>query len=193
MIKKIDETGSTVHATGAGRLRTARCDDNINRVESRRQTGTHSTQRKISREFGISRPTVQRILKKDLRLRCFKKRRATELTEANKLARLRRARQLLRKYPASLVNVIVFTDEKVFTVARPSNTQNDRGMGVAGVKFWVSPLSGVVALTTHSHGYFSCISIFRPSSFPPYFLFLLFPFLISAPPPSFPQRGEQET
>jgi len=58
---------------------------------------------------------------------CFKKCRATELTEVNKLTRLRCAQPLLRKYPASLVNFIVFTDEKVFTVARPSsNTQNDR-------------------------------------------------------------------
>jgi len=62
--------------------------------------------------LGISQPTVQGILKKDLRLRCFKKRRATELMEANKVARLRRARQLQRKYPTSLVNFIVFTDEK---------------------------------------------------------------------------------
>jgi len=131
LIKKIDDTGSTAHATGAGRPRTARCDDNIQHVEQlalsqEDKPGTHSTQREIARELGISQPTVQRILKKDLRFRCFKKRRATELTEANKLSRLQRARQLLQKYPASLVNFIVFTDEKVFTVSRPSNTQNDR-------------------------------------------------------------------
>jgi len=29
-------------------------------------------------------------------------------------------------YPASIVNFVVYTDEKIFTVARPSNTQNDR-------------------------------------------------------------------
>ena len=39
---------------------------------------------------------------------------------------MERARQLLRWYPASLVNFIVFTDEKLFTVARPTNAQNDR-------------------------------------------------------------------
>lgn len=89
-------------------------------------SGTHLTQREIARETGISQPTINRILKNDLRLRCFKKHRATELTEANKIARLHRARQLLVKYPPSLVNFIVFTDEKVFTVARPTNSQNDR-------------------------------------------------------------------
>jgi hypothetical protein len=71
-------------------------------------------------------------LRNDLRLQCFKKHRATELTEANQLARLHRSRQLLKKYPASLVNFIVFTDEKVFTVARPTNCQNDRVYAPAG-------------------------------------------------------------
>jgi len=62
----------------------------------------------------------------EFRLKCFKKHRAIELTEANKQARLKRARALLRRYPASFVNFVVFTDEKIFTVARPSNTQNGR-------------------------------------------------------------------
>ena len=44
---------------------------------------------------------------------------------ANKVCRVHRARQLLAKYPASLVNFIVFTDEKVLTVARPTNSHND--------------------------------------------------------------------
>ena len=69
---------------------------------------------------------VNRIVKKDLRLICMKKRRAHELTVANKQARLDRSRLLLRRYPASLVHFIWFTDEKLFTVASPSNTQNDR-------------------------------------------------------------------
>lgn len=131
LLKKIDETGSIERSKGAGRPRSVRCDDNIECVEhlalsQEDKPGTHLTQREIARETGISQRTVGRILKNDLHLRCFKKHRATELTEANKIARLHRARQLLNKYPASLVNFIVFTDEKVFTVARPTNSQNDR-------------------------------------------------------------------
>jgi len=83
-------------------------------------------QREIARELGIAQSTVNRIVRLDLRLKCFKKHRARELRKANKPARLKRARALLRRYPASLVNFVVFTDEKIFTVARPSNTQNDR-------------------------------------------------------------------
>src|SRR5688572_11164031 len=56
----------------------------------------------------------------------MKKRRAHELTVANKQARLDRSRLFLRRYPASLVHFIWFTDEKLFTVASLSITQNDR-------------------------------------------------------------------
>src|SRR6218665_2730297 len=56
----------------------------------------------------------------------MKKPRAHELTVANKQARLDCSRLLLRHYPASLVHFIWFTDEKLFRVASPSNTQNDR-------------------------------------------------------------------
>ena len=56
----------------------------------------------------------------------LKKRCAHELTEANKIARRDRCRKLLKRYPASMVNFCWFTDEKIFTVAAPSNSQNDR-------------------------------------------------------------------
>ena len=36
------------------------------------------------------------------------------------------ARQLMQKYPKAMVNFIFFTDEKVFSVAAPTNSQNDR-------------------------------------------------------------------
>ena len=51
---------------------------------------------------------------------------AQELTGANKLTRLVRAKQLLRMYPQNQVHFSWFTDEKVFTVASPINPQNDR-------------------------------------------------------------------
>ena len=53
---------------------------------------------------------------------------------ANKQARLMRSCQLLNRYPATLVNFIVFTDEKLFTVAAPSNSQNDRVYATQGMR-----------------------------------------------------------
>ena len=139
LLRKIDTTGTTQRRAGSGRPRSARNDDNIEQVgalvlsqEDRPQT--HRTQRQIARELDISLSSVNEIVKKDLRLKCFKKRRATELTEANKQARLQRSNQLLRRYPACLVNFIWFTDEKLFTVAAPSNSQNDRVYAAVGTR-----------------------------------------------------------
>jgi len=56
--------------------------------------------------------------------------------EANSVARLHWARQLLAKYPASLVNFTVFTDEKIF--------MNDRVYAHAGtVSISVSALGTI--------------------------------------------------
>jgi DNA-binding Lrp family transcriptional regulator len=133
LIRKIDDTGKVDRrsAPGSGRPRTARLADKVNEVDDlvlsqENAPKTHRTQRQISRETGISLTSVNRIIRKDLRLKCLKKRRAHELTEANKNARCDRCRQLLKRYPASMVNFIWFTDEKMFTVAAPSNSQNDR-------------------------------------------------------------------
>jgi hypothetical protein len=64
----------------------------------------------------------------------LKKRKAHELTEANMQARLERSQTLIRRYPAAMVNFIWFTDEKIFTVAAPSNSQNDRLHAAVGTR-----------------------------------------------------------
>lgn len=131
LIKNIDETGSAARKAGSGKKRTARTDENIEAVEElimsqESNPGTHRSIREIARETGISKTTVHMIVHKNLRLKCLKKKRAQELTQANKLTRLVRAKQLLKSYPQHLVHFIWFTDEKVFTVAAPKNPQNDR-------------------------------------------------------------------
>ena len=61
-----------------------------------------------------------------LRLNCLNKQRAQELSTANRDKRLSFARKLLRRYPARAVDMVFFTDEKVFTVAPQVYLQNDR-------------------------------------------------------------------
>jgi len=77
---------------------------------------------------------VNGIIKNDLQLECHKKRRAHELTDGNKKKRFDCCRKLLRRYPVGTENFIWFTDEKLFTVAAPSNTQNDRVYAPVGVQ-----------------------------------------------------------
>lgn len=134
LIATIDSTGS---AERKQRICTSRSRDNIAAVEElvlsqEDQPSTHRSTRQIARETGIAGTSVWRIIHKDLRLTCFKKKRAQELTEANKITRLVRAKQLLKKYPEQAVGFIWFTDEKLFTVAAPVNMQNDRVYAPAG-------------------------------------------------------------
>jgi hypothetical protein len=131
LLKKIDESGDVKRRAGSGRPRTARTAEVVSDVEQLALSQedapqTHCTQRQIARLTGISQRSVNRIIKTDLRLKCIKKCRAHELTEANKLQRLNRCRQLLRRYPANTVHFVWFTDEKLFSVQRPTNAQNNR-------------------------------------------------------------------
>ena len=67
--------------------------------------------------MGIHHSSVVRIIPDELRLKCVKKRQAQELTEANCITHLSHAKKLLSKFPERAVDVINFTDERVFTVA----------------------------------------------------------------------------
>jgi len=139
LLRKIDLTGSSKRRMGSGRRRTARKIENIQQVQDlvlsqEDQPQSHLSVREIAREIGISKSSVHEIVKNDLGLKCLKKRRATELTEANKLARLERSKILLDRYPAHMVNFIWFTDEKLFTIGTPKNSQNDRLYAAKGTR-----------------------------------------------------------
>jgi len=79
-------------------------------------------------------PAYIRIIRKDLALKCIKKKQAQDLTDANKKARLVRTRQLLRRCPDHMVKFIWFSGEKLFSVATPVNAQNDRLYVPTGTK-----------------------------------------------------------
>jgi hypothetical protein len=151
LIKIIDSTGQ---AERKARARPAQHDNNVAAVSELvlsqdDQPGTHRSIRQIAREANIAKSTVHDIIHKELRLKCLKKRRAHELTDANKLTRLVRSKQLLRLYSNADVHFIWFTDEKVFTVAAPINPQNDRFYVTAGTKKKTVPASRL--LHTRSH------------------------------------------
>src|SRR5580692_9339893 len=109
LLKKIDQTGTVDRKSGSGKKRTSSTTEHVDAVEELVQSqenapGTHRTVRQIAKEIGIPKTSVHEIISKDLKLVCFKKRRAQELTVANKLTRLVRAKQLLRKYPEHAVS-----------------------------------------------------------------------------------------
>lgn len=78
LLRKIDVTGSTERKKGIGRPKSARTPENIEIVEElilsqEDNPGSHQTPREISQQTGISRSSIQRIIKQDLQLKTFKR------------------------------------------------------------------------------------------------------------------------
>ena len=146
-------------------LRSARISDNVQEVaglvlSQEDKPKTHRSIRQISRETGIHRSTVHRIIHRDLQLKSLKRRRAQQLTEANRIARLTHCKQLLYKYDDFAVEFIWFTDEKVFTVEPPFNSPNDRFYALVGTKKkFVEPkrLLRTRSTFTVNHGVCCCV------------------------------------
>ena len=74
----MDATGSAEKRYVGGRPRTSRTMENIDSVvtlvlSQEDRLGTHRTIRQVSRETGISRTSVHRIIHKELQLKCLKK------------------------------------------------------------------------------------------------------------------------
>jgi len=59
-----------------------------------------------------------------LHLKCFNRRRAQELTDANCAALMKRAKLLLQMFPQYATDFVFFTDKKVFSFTSPDNRQN---------------------------------------------------------------------
>src|SRR3984885_5647356 len=90
------------------------------------QPGTSKSPREIERQTGISRSTVQRIAKFDLQLKVFRRREVQLLTHADNVKRLAACKRLSRQLTVAKLARTWFTDEKIFTVQTPANSQNDR-------------------------------------------------------------------
>jgi len=84
----------------------------------------HKTVREISPETGIHRSSVSQIICKDLHLKCYKRCRAQELTDANCAARMKCAKLLLQKFPQYAIDFVFFRDKKMLSVTSPDNQQN---------------------------------------------------------------------
>ena len=131
LLENLRDTGTVDRRPCSGRPRSARTEESVETVNDLvlnqvDKPQTHRTVREISWETSIHRSYVCRMICKDLRLKCFKRRRAQKLTDANCAARMKRAKLLLQKFPQSATDFVFFTDENVFSVASPDNRQNDR-------------------------------------------------------------------
>jgi hypothetical protein len=116
--RRIDQRGSAVERkVGSGRPKSARTVENIAKVEDlicsqESQPGTSKSTRQVATEVGISQTSVRRIAKRDLRLSSFKRVPVQVISDATKLKRLTRSKQLMRRLTVKTKKVF-FTDEKL--------------------------------------------------------------------------------
>ena len=92
-----------------GRPRSVRISENVEDLVLGQEDNpkTHRSIREISRETGIHRLIKHRTIHRNLQLKCVKRRRAQELSEANRVARLARCKQLLKRYSDPAVDFIM--------------------------------------------------------------------------------------
>ena len=99
-VKDDPKSGAIDRQPGSGRLRSVCVNENTENVEDivfsqEDNPKTHRLNREISCETGIHWLTVHRIIYHDLQVNCVKRRRAPQLFETNRVARLTRCKQLL--------------------------------------------------------------------------------------------------
>lgn len=123
-IKRFEETGSTFKQPAQGRPRTSRTTDNIERVKDSVRENPQVSTRKRSAALNLSRRSLQRILKLDLKLHPYKLQLTQELKDTDFGARLAFAEEMLRRF--STFENILFSDEAHFHLNGFVNRQNCR-------------------------------------------------------------------
>ena len=125
-VKRLSETGSSSDRKRSGRPRTVRTPDMIKRVRERVRRNPQQSPNKIAKGVKTSRSSVRRMIVDDLSLRPFKKRKVHGLTTTQKNKRRDLAKQLLSRHAGESLDLIVFSDEKLFSVQETHNNQNVR-------------------------------------------------------------------
>lgn len=125
-IKRWRETGLIADRPRCGGPRTARTPELIQKIRRKVRRNRRCSGRKLAKQFNMSLSTVQRVLKKDVGFKAYKRRKRHGLTVAQKRKRLDRCKELLRRFTDDSAKSIVFSDEKIFTTEEQFNVQNDR-------------------------------------------------------------------
>ena len=95
-INRLKETGSITDRKRSGRPRSVRIPAAIKRFRSRIWRNPQQSQSSLARGLGVSKTSINRMLKKGLRLKPFKKRRAQGLSIEEKRKQLHRSKALHR-------------------------------------------------------------------------------------------------
>ena len=115
----------------SGMRRTVRTPAMIKRVQERIRRNPQRSIKLMSKQLNASARSIHRIVKEDLGLKPYKKRKLHGLTEAQEKNRTIRSKELLRLHGKTDLEHLVFSDEKLFTVEEKLNYQNTRVYSLA--------------------------------------------------------------
>jgi len=125
-VKRFKELGTSLDYPRSGRPATVNVPKVRKHMRQLLRRNPNRSMRSVASTLGISRESARKIAKDKLKLKPYKVQKVQLLTPAQQQARLRKAKALLKRFGHKGWDKILFTDEKVFTVAQHFNRQNDR-------------------------------------------------------------------
>jgi transposase len=132
VLKRQNETGTVQDRPRSGRPVTVTTPTNRERVRKRIKRNDQQSMRGMAQSIGISENSVRRIVKTKLQAQVVKLSKGQTLSEAMMAKRLEKGRRMLKLIAKDCHKSVVFTDEKIFTVERYHNRQNDRQLLMKG-------------------------------------------------------------
>ena len=127
LVRKFQETGAVHDAKKTGRPKLIRTEVQINRVATDVANNSNTSIRRRSLQLGITRSSLQRILKKDLKLFPYKIQLCQELLPTDAEKRLAYAKSFLDLCKIdSFTESVIFSDEAHFHLSGCVNRHNSR-------------------------------------------------------------------
>lgn len=124
-IRRLRDTGSVKDRQRTGRPRSARTPARIKRIRENIRRNPERSAREMAKNENVSKYSMDCILRDDLKVRPYRKRKMHGLTAAQNLKRLDRSRKLAKRHAGRKVENIIFSDEKFFTMEQHHNAKNN--------------------------------------------------------------------
>lgn len=127
-VKRLRENGGIEDAKRCGRTRTVRTKSMVKTVRDRIRRNPERRSRELAVKLNTSKSSMHRLLRRDLRLKCYKKRKAHGLSDAQKENRVIRSKNLIKRFKLARwkkLENLIFSDEKLFEVRQTHNSKND--------------------------------------------------------------------
>ena len=125
-LKRFRQTGTFEDRPKTGRPRSVRSRDLVEKVRKCVKRNPNRSATQLAKTYGCGSSTMKRVLKCNLDMKPFKYVRRQLLNSAQVQKRLVRGRKIKKLLSGAPRPTVIWTDEKIFTVQRVWNRQNDR-------------------------------------------------------------------